>query len=517
MDLLQVNSIGQDDILSYPIPSDLRSAFSPATHCLYEWTEYWLEYHGADRLRLVDTWLAPKVKGWFCVRFENQLGLATLQPYAGTQPSGPPLYVEVISSKFPKLDQHLSFYRGLLNDLFDRAARLPFTFSSPTGRSVTEALRPPTPLFTLHFLCQYAPTLRNALAIVQAAPHRQLRDDPALVPLAEATEADADVLLSILRAPQEWVSAGGFLLAKRLKGYAPARVWQRRPEETTDTPENRFVLAFLRQVLTAAEMLPAQQWWSNVPIERQTIVRETAGLLRQAIVHPLFADVGPLHHLPLTSQVLLRRDGYRELLVLWQRFHQARRPLFAPLQRAIDVRDIAKLYEMWAFWALVEEIAVQVQESPSIDLRLSDESGLEWQAEARFGAAGTLVYNRQYQPPYSYSVPLRPDFTWVRQGQPEVVLDAKFRLERLAPEDTTDDSPEATARRADLYKMHTYRDALGVRAAISIYPGDISIFYDRTGEQYTNLTLRDLLLGDCSGIGAIAMSPHESSGRFNDG
>jgi hypothetical protein len=42
-----------------------------------------------------------------------------------------------------------------------------------------------------------------------------------------------------------------------------------------------------------------------------------------------------LHHLPLTSRVLLRRDGYREMLDLWRRFHQARRPLFAPLQHAL--------------------------------------------------------------------------------------------------------------------------------------------------------------------------------------
>ena len=137
--------------------------------------------------------------------------------------------------------------------------------------------------------------------------------------------------------------------------------------------------------------------------------------------------MGTLHHLPLASQVLLRRDGYRDLLELWQIFRQARRPLFGRFQQAIEVRDIAALNETWAFFALVEETAVQMGESPAVDLRLSDERGLEWQAEARFGAAGRLVYNWQRR---GYSGPLRPDFTWVRAVQPEVVLDAKFRLER---------------------------------------------------------------------------------------
>ena len=84
--------------------------------------------------------------------------------------------------------------------------------------------------------------------MILAAPHRQLHDNPDLVSLAEVTEADADVLLDILQAPERWVRATGFPLANVCKGYAPTHVWQRRPEETTDTPENRFALAFLRQV-----------------------------------------------------------------------------------------------------------------------------------------------------------------------------------------------------------------------------------------------------------------------------
>jgi predicted component of viral defense system (DUF524 family) len=98
------------------------------------------------------------------------------------------------------------------------------------------------------------------------------------------------------------------------------------------------------------------------------------------------------------------------------------------LQYAMDVRDVATLYEFWAFFALVGKIADQVGESPAIDLRFSDEHGLEWRAAACFGQAGTLVYNH-CQP--SYTVPLRPDFTWKRNGRAEVVFDAKFRLERL--------------------------------------------------------------------------------------
>ena len=496
---------------------DLRPAFAPATHYVYEWQDYWLECPEADCLHTGTERISPVARQLFRLRFENQLGLTRVQAYAQGRPLGEPEYLEVLSPKFPTPGEHLAFYGILLGDLFLRAARLPFTFSGPTSRGVVEALRLPTPLFTLHFLCQYAPALRQALTIIQAAPHRRLRDNPERVPLAVATEADADVLLSILQNPQDWVPARGFPLAVALKGRAPARVWQRRPEETTDTPENRFVLHFLRQVLVAAESLPAQPWWPNVPHEppndRQRIVREAASLLRQAVILAPFDAVGPMQRLPFSSQVLLRREGYRQMLELWQLFQQARRPLFAPLQQAIEVRDIATLYEFWAFFALVEEVAVCLGESPVVDLRPSGEHGLDWRSEARFGGKGTLVYNRGFARPTSYSLPLRPDFTWMVGGHPVVVLDAKFRLERPELEEGEDeDTPQATAKKADLYKMHTYRDALGVRAAVAVYPGDEAVFYDRVQGKRGKLALCELLLGEGCGIGALPMKPGSDKG-----
>jgi predicted component of viral defense system (DUF524 family) len=488
-----------------PIPHELRLRFAPATHYLYEWRDYYLECPGADRLYVGIMPARPVAGDVFHFRFENMLGLTTLRPFAGQQPLSPPIHVEVISPKFCEPGEHLNFFCTLLEDLFARAARLPFTYHGLTSRGVTESLRPPSPLFTLHFLRQYAPKLRMALAIIQAAPHRKLSDHPAFVPLAEVAEADADVLVSILHMSREWVPAHGFPLAERLGGHAPARVWQRRPEETLDTPENRFVLASLRQLLTAAEALPAQGWWPKVPMERQALVREATSLLRQAIFHPMFDEVGLMQWLPLTSQVLLRREGYRDLLELWQHFHRARRPLFASLQRAIEVRDIAALYEFWVFFTLVGEIAQLGNETPVIDLCLSDEHGLEWHTVAHFGVEGDLVYNRQLR---GYSGPLRPDYTWVRDGRREVVLDAKFRLERQDLEvEQDEDTPQAVARRADLYKMHTYRDALGVRAAVAVYPGEESVFYDYRQKRLPEARLEDVLSGDLSGVGALALKP----------
>jgi predicted component of viral defense system (DUF524 family) len=104
-------------------------------------------------------------------------------------------------------------------------------------------------------------------------------------------------------------------------------------------------------------------------------------------------------------------------------------------------------------------------------------------------------------------VPLRPDFTWKRDGEVGVIFDAKFRLDRLESIGEDDDSPTTTAKRADLYKMHTYRDALGVRAAVAVYPGTESVFYGSDKQKRADFTLYDLLLGDLAGIGALPRKP----------
>ena len=492
------------------VSAGLAGRFAPATHCLYEWTSYWLDYPGADVLRIGDDFLRPVKGSLFEVRFENQLGLSRIQPLAGSTPLCPPLIVEVLSPKFPSPLAHLEFYSTLLDDLYLRASRLPFTFAAPTTRTARESLRPPTPLFTLHYLCAHASEINAAIATVLARPHRQLRDHPRFVPLHEASEADADVLIGILQSPEEWVPNRTLQLAHKLGGYAPRRVWQRQPEETFDTPENRFVLSFLGALLAAAEALPNAPWWHSVPQARQRTVRELTSALRQTRLHAMFAEVGQMQRLPASSQVLLRREGYRQMLELWQRFHRSRRPVFEPLQHAMEVRDVATLYEMWVFFALTEQIGDLLGIEPVVNVDVSDVTGLERNTVARFGKEDRLVYNRTFSPPrQSYSVPLRPDFTWIRDGVVDVVLDAKFRMDQYGIQDESDDTPQATAKRADLYKMHTYRDALRVRAAVSIYPGDVSLFYEcpvRTREAFD---LQTLVLGDRLGVGAMPLQPGE--------
>ena len=175
------------------VPSEYARDLAPATHCLWEWKEYLAECPGAARVRVGLDWAERVTDSLFRLRFDSQLGFARVQPFdTNGRPLRPPLQVEVLSAKFPGLAQHLGFLRTLLDDLFQRAARLPFTFSAPTARGVVESLRPPTPLFVLHFLVEYGPELAVALTTVQGAPHRKLVDRREYVPVAEVSDVEEE-------------------------------------------------------------------------------------------------------------------------------------------------------------------------------------------------------------------------------------------------------------------------------------------------------------------------------------
>ena len=154
--------------------------------------------------------------------------------------------------------------------------------------------------------------------------------------------------------------------------------------------------------------------------------------------------------------------------------------------------------------------------------------GLRRRLTARFEGGWELIFNKAFSagagPWRSYSVQLRPDFVLAHQGVPLVGLDAKFRFdrkdfERAADEDEepsdsaealTEDSNLRMAKNADIYKMHTYRDALDLQCVLAVYPGDEAVLYESDGGRRMNVSLADFIADPApGGVGAITLSPEE--------
>jgi len=505
---------------------------------LCEWAEYRVRVEGAQSRPQVFFGQEKVEKrdpdGYYRFSYQNQIGHSTIRIMIGDQ-FLPPLEVEVISKKL-NLNRgdplyYPDFYRALVDQLVEYSAALPFTFTAPTYHAVEESPEPPSPLFIFHFLKNNQEQLQEALETILGNPHRLLSEEEDFVPLPRVREVSADVVLSILTHPEHWVryDGQGLAVAQRLKApdgtrYAPTKVWQRLKVQTFDTAENRFVKWFVRELAFWAEVI--SRWdrpWRSIGEEAREAFVGAKGLLELALHDPLFDEVGEMVYFPSSSQVLLKRDGYRELLQLYRLFNLARRPFFGPLAEAIDSRDVATLYEYWCFFELVRRFEGMWGKA-RIELEVGATGELQWGVTADFGDGRRLVFNEGFGRGRgrSYSVPLRPDFVLRKDGRSIVVLDAKFRFDSKSlvgdeqednyERDVATGNVERIVKRADIYKMHTYRDALEARAALVLYPGDVEAFYPIDASGPTDITLKKLVEGDCRGVGALSLCPKEIRG-----
>jgi predicted component of viral defense system (DUF524 family) len=172
-------------------------------------------------------------------------------------------------------------------------------------------------------------------------------------------------------------------------------------------------------------------------------------------------------------------------------------------REAASLRDAATLYEMYCFFALARGIAAALGERVAFrpGVRAGQRVGLARGSEARIGARHALIYNQDV---VAYSGTLRPDFVLRVDGVVELVFDAKMRVTACAG---AADDHDARATRVDLDKMHAYRDALNVRAAVCVFPGERSAMYRTDGTRADDLRLAALVRKPLDGVGALALTP----------
>jgi predicted component of viral defense system (DUF524 family) len=274
-------------------------------------------------------------------------------------------------------------------------------------------------------------------------------------------------------------------------------------------------------------------YWCD-ELERLNILKEDSShkkqierlrnYVRYLRADPLFADVGEMTIFPASSQVLLKRDGYRECLHIYRLLHLARIPIFNNIQEAIDNRRIDQLYEFWCFFKLSEMLAKVINREgakPVFRIKEGPQGGLARETEADLGEGYKLVYNKTCE---GYTFNFRPDFSLIKDKNLEVVFDAKFRfdlmeldkdLKNLEAEAIREGNLEKVVKVDDVYKMHTYRDALQCRASIVVYPGDNPstevMFYHSENKNFNDkrvkIGLSSILCSSTCGVGYMRLRP----------
>ena len=515
-----------------------------------EWKELWVKvedssgrevdniYFGAQKAK-------PKPNGWYSFTFRNYLGKSYIRVKFknGEEIITDP--IEVISSKTTLVETeqngkllYCQFLRALIDDLINYLATCPFDLSSPTEFYTEEYSYPPSPVFILHTLVHNAEAIIQALQTIWHNPYRKLATEEQWVYLNEAKHVDEDTIIMMLKHPeylQEY--KGGELrhLAEFFKNkatdrkYFPLKVYQRQLIETLDNPENRFIKKFMDIIL----------YWCD-ELERLNILKEDnshkkqierlRNYVRYLRADPLFADVREMTIFPASSQVLLKRDGYRECLNIYRLLHLAKIPIFNSIQQAIDNRRIDQLYEFWCFFKLSEMLAKVIngeEAKPVFRIKEGPQGGLAVETEADLGKGYKLVYNKTCK---GYTFNFRPDFSLikvikdVKDEKLEVVFDAKFRfdlieldkdLKNLEVEAIREGTLEKVVKVEDVYKMHTYRDALQCRASIVVYPGDNRptkvMFYHsedkNSKDKGKEIEFSSILYSSTCGVGYMELRP----------
>ncbi|VGO16868.1 hypothetical protein PDESU_05460 [Pontiella desulfatans] len=474
----------------------------------------------------------------------NYVGLLKLEleeQATGETVSG--MHIDVRSTKLGYEDE----YRSMLENIADRCADFLLQLESPVDQPlIPDGLTEATLAQRLYFLKSLlgGEDFQQAVQRIVSQPNTQWREEFRTIDVRQSRRLGRYEVRQFAADGRRMEVPAGHPLRDTLKTI-PERIEIRDKRDTVDTPENRFVKHALNLFLQTLEELLARL--SAAGDEKYPGLRsEINGLmddLEETLSHDVFKQVSQPELLPLNSPVLQRKEGYRQVLRAWMLFELAARLSWDGGDDVYEggKRDVAALYEYWVFFKLLDLVSGLFElKNPTVedlindkDLVLKLKAGKQLPIEGIYRGAGRPLsvefsYNRtfnsasQYPAQGSWSRQMRPDYTlslWPEgfsQAQAEeqelithVHFDAKYKVDRLvklfgAVDENLDEEKAAQRtgnyKRADLLKMHAYRDAIRRSAgAYVLYPGNEK-------EQMPFRGFHELL----PGLGAFPLRPNDS-------
>lgn len=446
----------------------------------------------------------------------NRVGLLPLQLQSGNRTIGRAA-LEVRSRKF----DYVSHFRWMLRDiatqsigaLLQRFAPTHVRLESDTSRDAVSAYQ----TFRLIRAVIEDPLVVGAVHTVINRPHTEWLSETEQLPASRGLSNPGAAKALFAAGPRVSWPTSPYPGIDTL----PARLPRSLAVETVDTVPNRFVKHVLERWSLISEDLRTQvESLKDGPL-RQRALGEIDSVLAQLGHHleaPLFKEIARLKDMPTSNQVLLKRSGYREVLVAYAMVEAGviLRSTAIPGLSA-GQKDIPKLYEYWVFLQIVDalrSVCEELDELPAIDeeFRGGQRNCLTGRT-TRYGRSIelTLCYNRGFGPPAeSWTSAMRPDVSLriaLDNGLSDVEdlwvhFDAKYRLEKLSEVfvDEADESSDAVLRE-DILKMHAYKDSIRRSGgAYVVFPG--------SGEGVDGLRKEhDELL---PGVGAFRLVPAEA-------
>ncbi len=313
--------------------------------------------------------------------------------------------------------------------------------------------------------------------------------------------------------------------------------------DSIDNIENQFVKYALQSFFSFCSYIQTLRNASHRLVKEAAM---TCNKLSGMLSTSFFKEVSLPQHLNLNSPALQRKEGYREVLQVWLIFDLAAKLCWKGGDDVykIGMRNVAMLYEYWIFFKLLELVSSvfnipKTEKTKLVDfsennINLNLKEG-DWTVINGIYDAGSrkinirLNYNRTFTGSHtissagSWTTSMRPDYTltfWPGEGVKEeeaekenlivhIHLDAKYRLNKILLDDDTSDTNKISDellkekkeqalgvyKRADLLKMHAYKDAIRrTSGAYILYPGNVN---------HNKVGFHEII----PGLGAFCISP----------
>ena len=266
----------------------------------------------------------------------------------------------------------------------------------------------------------------------------------------------------------------------RTKSYVPLRIKETKYVDNIDVPENRFYKDFLIFVENLISDL--------IEISPKGYVKDKLKQYKEEMSYYLsqryFKDISRMDYAPLNSQVLQKKEGYRDILEYYLMFEFGFKMVWNEIFDEFKgyEKKLFDLYEFWCYFELLDVLDELSENSFKFDDIFQHEKDNKFNIKLKHNLSNSfhilmddtdikvsLSYNRtfnRYSKEFkSYSIALRPDYTLIFDIDDEsyvVHFDAKYKIDF-----------NESFKKEDINKMHTYKDAIdNTIGAYVLFPGN---------------------------------------------
>ncbi|WP_407432909.1 DUF2357 domain-containing protein [Methanobrevibacter sp.] len=423
--------------------------------------------------------------------------------------------IEVRSKKIDYFNQ----YSAMIADLSQHALSLIFEVNSPLYQEFELANEEKLTYYEDFMFLEYLFRQDNLPTIFEYLSknmHSQLINHDETVPISLANNLNSSSINNIVSKPNQLFKTHSSIeMANKMEGYLPYNIHQIKHEESIDTPENQFFKYFLEmlQILVENMLINSKKGYIQ---DKLNVFKEEISYYLSA---KFFNHISTLDYVPFNSQVLQKKEGYRDIFQYFLMLEFSFRLSWDDLNNKFKgfEKKLSELYEYWCYFEILKvlnDLSItkinfeDVFEVNKTNWAINVIKGKRSSKIFKLNVRGQdvkieLFYNLTFSDKSdykSYSLAFKPDYTLLittEVKQHFIHFDAKYRseleiidfYEKIGEKTNSEiekeidkrdslEEKEYVFKDADIYKMHTYKDSILLSSgSYVLYPGTKSKYF----------------------------------------